>query len=193
MIEQTLIVVKPDGVVRGLTSEILRRFESVGLKLVAGKMVKITKDMASQHYPADRDELWVGIGNKTLENYEKLELDAQKLLGTTDAKQIGDIVRVWLLDYIVSGPVFAAVFEGPHAVELVRKICGHTLPLLSPPGTIRGDFSFDSAALANRGQRAIKNLIHASGTVEEAIYEIPLWFSKGEIYSYKRVDEDAMT
>jgi len=192
MNEHTLIVVKPDGVVRGLTSEILRRFESIGLKLVAGKMIKIDKATAEKHYPADRDELWVGIGNKTLENYKKLELDAQEMLGTTDAKKIGDIVRVWLLDYIVSGPVFAAVFEGPHAVELIRKICGHTLPLQSPPGTIRGDFSFDSAALANKGQRAIKNLIHASGTLDEAKYEIPLWFDPKEIQSYKRVEEEAM-
>jgi nucleoside-diphosphate kinase len=192
MIEQTLIVVKPDGVVRALTGEIVTRFEKAGLKLVAARMVNVTKETAEKHYPADREELWVGIGNKTLENYDKLKLDAQELLGTTDPKKIGDIVRVWLLDYIVSGPVFAAVFEGPHAVELVRKICGNTLPLLSAPGTIRGDYSYDSAALANKGQRAIKNLIHASGTLEEAEYEIPLWFAKNEICSYKRTDEEAM-
>jgi nucleoside-diphosphate kinase len=192
MIEQTLIVIKPDGVVRSLTGEIVTRFEKAGLKLVGARMVKIDKAHAEKHYPADRDELWIGIGNKTLENYEKLELNAQELLGTTDPKAIGDIVRVWLLDYMSSGPVFAAVFEGPHAVELVRKICGHTLPLLSAPGTIRGDYSYDSAALANKGQRAIKNLIHASGTVEEAEYEIPLWFAKSDISSYKRTDEDIM-
>lgn len=190
--EQTLIVIKPDGVVRGLTSEILARFEKAGLKLVAAKMLTVTKEQASKHYPADREELWTGIGNKTLENYEKLEIDAVKMLGTKDPKKIGDIVRVWLLDYIVSGPVFAAVFEGPHAVELIRKITGHTLPLLSAPGTIRGDFSFDSAYLANTGKRAIKNLIHASGTVEEAKYEIPLWFAPKEVQKYRRTDEEAM-
>lgn len=190
--EQTLIAIKPDGVVRGLTGEIITRFEKAGLKLVAAKMLTVTKEHASKHYPADREELWTGIGNKTLENYEKLEVDAEKMLGTKDPKKIGDIVRVWLLDYIVSGPVFAAVFEGPHAVELVRKICGHTLPLLSAPGTIRGDYSFDSALLANTGKRAIKNLIHASGTVEEAKYEIPLWFGPKEIQKYTRTDEDIM-
>lgn len=191
--EQTLIAIKPDGVVRGLTGEIITRFEKAGLKLVAAKMLTVTKDHASKHYPADREELWTGIGNKTLENYEKLEIDAIKMLGTKDPKKIGDIVRVWLLDYIVSGPVFAAVFEGPHAVELIRKITGHTLPLLSAPGTIRGDYSFDSAYLANTGKRAIKNLIHASGTVEEAKYEIPLWFEPKEIQKYKRTDENVMS
>ncbi|MBI1862888.1 nucleoside-diphosphate kinase [Candidatus Microgenomates bacterium] len=190
--EQTLIVIKPDGVVRGLTGEIITRFEKAGLKMVAAKMLMVTKEHASKHYPADREELWTGIGNKTLDNYKALELDAIKLLGTDDPKKIGDIVRVWLLDYIASGPVYAAVFEGPHAVELIRKICGHTLPLLSAPGTIRGDYSFDSAYLANKGQRAIKNLIHASGTLEEAKYEIPLWFGPKEIQKYKRTDENIM-
>ena len=192
MVERSLIVIKPDGVVRGLIGEILHRFEKAGLKIIASKMVHVSKDMAEKHYPAQREELWVGIGHKTLENYEALEMDAEKLLGTNDPKKIGDMVRVWLLEYIASGPVFAAVLEGPHAVELVRKICGHTLPLLSSPGTIRGDFSYDSAALANTGKRAIKNLIHASGSKEEADYEIPLWFKKDEIYSYTRAAEEIM-
>lgn len=192
MQQKTLIVIKPDGVIRSLVGEILGRFEKAGLKVVAAKMLLVSKEHAAKHYPHDREELWTGIGNKTLDNYKSLELDAVKLLGTKDPKKIGDIVRVWLLDYISSGPVFAAVLEGPHAVELVRKICGHTLPLLSQPGTIRGDFSFDSAYLANTGQRAIKNLIHASGTLEEAKYEIPLWFAPEEIQSYTRSDEHIM-
>lgn len=190
--EKTLIVLKPDAVQRGLTGEILSRFERVGLKIVAAKVIHAPKDLAEKHYPADRESLWVGIGNKTLENYKTFGADPKKLLGTDNAKEIGKMVRVWLLDYIAEGPVFAAVLESPHAVELVRKMCGHTLPLLSAPGTIRGDLSFDSSYLANTGKRAIKNLIHASGTVEEAEYEIPLWFSKNEIYEYERVEEKAM-
>ncbi len=190
--EQTLIVLKPDAVVRGLTGEILRRFERVGLKLVASKMLKVSKELAEKHYPGDREEWLKLIGHKTLENYQALEVDAKELLGTDDPKEIGDMVRIWLLDYISSGPVFAAVFEGPHAVELVRKMAGHTLPSVSAPGTIRGDYSFDSSYLANTGKRAIKNLIHASGNLEEAEYEIPLWFSKDEITSYTRAEEQIM-
>lgn len=190
--ERTLIVIKPDGVVRGLTGEILSRFERAGLKIVAAKMVTVTKELAEKHYPAHREELWEGIGHKTLEHYKELRADAKKLLGTNNPKEIGKLVRVWLLEYISSGPVFAAVLEGPHAVEQVRKICGHTLPLKSAPGTIRGDYSFDSSYLANTGKRAIKNLIHASGSLEEAKYEIPLWFSSSEFVSYQRVDEKAM-
>ncbi len=190
--EQTLIVIKPDGVVRGLTGEILARFEKAGLKIVAAKMVLVTKELAEKHYPGDRGEWIKGLGDKTLKNYKELEVDAKKLLGTDQPTEIGKMVRTWLLNYITSGPVLAFVLEGHHAVELVRKIAGFTLPLAAAPGTIRGDFSFDSSYLANTGKRAIKNLVHASGTLEEAKYEIPLWFSPSEISSYERSDEKAM-
>lgn len=192
MQERTLIVIKPDGVVRGLTGEILHRFEKTGLKIVGAKVLEVSKELADKHYPSTRHEWLKLIGNKTLENYEALKMDCEKLLGTKDPKKIGDLVRIWLLDYMTSGPVFAAVLEGPHAVELVRKICGHTLPLSSAPGTIRGDYSFDSSYLANTGQRAIKNLIHSSGNLEEAEYEIPLWFEKNELHSYARAEEAIM-
>jgi nucleoside-diphosphate kinase len=188
--ERTLVVIKPDGVVRGLNGEILNRFEKAGLKLVAAKMVDVSKELAEKHYPSDRHEWIEQIGHKTLTNYKKLEADVKELLGTDDPKKIGEMARLWLLEYITSGPVLAFVFEGPHAVELVRKIVGHTLPLESAPGTIRGDFSYDSSLLANSAKRAIKNLTHASGSKEEADYEIPLWFEESEIVKYKRVDED---
>jgi nucleoside-diphosphate kinase len=100
--------------------------------------------------------------------------------------------RDWLIGYMQESPVIAMVLEGPHAVELVRKLCGHTLPLMSAPGTIRGDYAYDSSYLANKYARAIKNLMHASGNVEEAEYEIPLWFGKDQIFSYERVEEKVM-
>ena len=190
--ERTLVVIKPDGVVRGLSGEILARLERAGLKIVAAKMVTVDKEMAEKHYPADRHEWIEMIGKKTLTNYKKMEADAKELLGTDDPKEIGKMARLWLLEYITSGPVLAVVLEGPHSVDLVCKMAGHTLPSEAAPGTIRGDFSFDSSLLANTAKRAIKNLIHASGTLEEAKYEIPLWFSKEEFVSYERSNEKAM-
>ena len=190
--EKTLVVLKPDAVLRGLSGEILSRFEKAGIKLIGAKMVSVSKELAEKHYPADRHEWIEQIGHKTLANYKKLEADVKKLLGTDDPKEIGKMARVWLLDYITSGPVLAVVFEGPHAVDLVRKIVGHTLPLESAPGTIRGDYSFDSSLLANSSKRAIKNLVHASGSKEEAEYEIPLWFNSSDLVKYKRVDEEVI-
>ena len=192
MKEQTLILIKPDGVARGLIGEILNRFEKVGLKVVAAKMIKPDMKLAGRHYPDDRPELWEGIGKKSIDNALSLGIDPLKIYKTNDTKKIGKMVRKWLLEYITSGPVAAFVIEGPSAVSLVRKICGNTLPFAAEPGTIRGDYSFDSSALANPSRRAVKNLIHASGNKEEAEYEINLWFSKNEIVSYKRVEEDIM-
>ena len=192
MEERSLVVVKPDGVSRGLTGEIISRFEKVGLKLVAARMLEVSRELAEKHYPQDREAWLRGMGEKTLENYKKFKVDPIKMLGTNDTHEIGKMIQKWLTDYIASGPVLAFVVEGPHAVELVRKICGNTLPLLSAPGTIRGDYAFDSSYLANTGRRAIKNLVHSSGSVEEAQYEIPLWFSKEELLEYKRVEEKVM-
>lgn len=190
--EQALIVIKPDAVVRGLMGKIISRFEQVGLKMVAGKFVRVSRELADKHYPLARREFIEGMGTKTKENYEALGLDLVKELGTTDVFEIGKMIREWLVDMITAGPVLAFVLEGPHAVELVRKIVGHTLPLKADPGTIRGDFSFDSSYLANTGKRPIKNLLHASGNVEEAQYEISLWFSRDEIYAYERAEEKSM-
>lgn len=192
MKEQTLVILKPDAVSRGLIGEIVARFEKVGLKLVAAKLIHADRELADKHYPLSREAFIKGMGGKTVENYQKLGVDLVKELGTDDPLEIGKMIREWLADMITSGPVFAFVLEGPHAVELVRKICGHTLPLMANPGTIRGDYSFDSSYLANTGKRPIKNLIHASGNLEEAQYEIPLWFSTEEILSYGRTDEEIM-
>src|SRR3989338_2347845 len=108
--EKTLVVLKPDAILRGLSGEIIKRFEKAGLKLIGAKMVSVTKELAEKHYPADRHEWIEQIGHKTLTNYKKLEADVKKLLGTDDPKKIGEMARLWLLEYITSGPVLASVF-----------------------------------------------------------------------------------
>lgn len=190
--EKTLVIFKPDSVSRGLVGEITSRFERVGLKIVAAKMMMVTREQADKHYPASREDFIRGMGGKTLENYEALGIDALADFGTTDAKEIGLKIREWLVDMITEGPVITMVLQGPHAVELVRKMVGHTLPLSSAPGTIRGDYSYDSSYLANTGRRPIKNLLHASGNKEEAEFEVNLWFKSDEIMTYTRVEEEVM-
>jgi len=187
--EQTFLMMKPDGVVRGLTGEVLKRIERCGLKIVALKMFWATRDQIDEHYP--KDDNWLKrIGEKTKTNYAKYGLDI-KSFGTTDDKEIGLTVRGWLLDYLTSAPMVKMVIEGPHAVDLVRKMAGNTIPAQAEMGTIRGDFSVDSAAFANRDKRAIFNIIHASETPEEAQHEIDFWFSPEEIFQYEKVEESA--
>ncbi|HLD19490.1 MAG TPA: nucleoside-diphosphate kinase [Candidatus Nanoarchaeia archaeon] len=95
-----------------------------------------------------------------------------------------------LEDYIVQGPVLALVLEGVQAVENVRKMAGPTEPLKAAPGTIRGDFAHISMAHADTTNKSIANLIHASGTVDEAQKEIALWFKDNELHSYKTAHEE---
>jgi nucleoside-diphosphate kinase len=189
--ERTVVLLKPDTVKRGLIGEITTRFEKVGLKIVAMKMVWVNQDLVAKHYPDNKDYL-TAIGNKTLKTYEEYGQDAGEELGTRDAYEIGVMVRKWNMDFLSSGPVVAILLQGLHAVDNVRMMVGNTLPRFAVPGTIRGDYSMDSPILANMNKRPVKNMIHASGTVAEANFEAQLWFRENEIHDYKRVDEDIM-
>ncbi|HEY9584558.1 MAG TPA: nucleoside-diphosphate kinase [Candidatus Paceibacterota bacterium] len=188
--ERTFVMVKPDGVRKGLIGEIINRFERRDLKVVALEMFQPTKDQIHNHYP--KDEAWIKrLGEKSLNTYQKYNMDAKKLLGTSDALEIGKMVREWLVDFMVSAPLVRMVVQGVHAVDMVRKISGPTLPFLADMGTIRGDFSNDSPVLANTEKRAVMNLLHASETPEEAEHEIKHWFGpKPPIFDYKRFGVD---
>ena len=190
--ERTLVVLKPDALQRGIVGDIITRFERVGLKVIGAKLFQPDRELADQHYPKDRDEFIIGMANKTIENYVEQNLDLVKELGTDDPKAIGLMIQKWLVEFMTSGPVFALVLEGPHAIEVVRKITGSTLPAKAAPGTIRGDYSFDSSAMANIAKRPIRNLIHASGDPKEAAFEIDLWFQPEELYDYHTVHQKHM-
>jgi nucleoside-diphosphate kinase len=186
------VIIKPDAVQRGIIGDIITRFERVGLKIAGAKMIVPEDDRLAKHYPEDRREFIEGMGNKTLNNYKELGMDVKEFFGVDDPFEIGQQVRKWLIDFMKSGPVIAVVLEGPHSIEVVRKICGFTLPTGAAPGTIRGDYSFDSSALANSGKRTIRNLVHASGNSEEAEHEIPIWFDNDELHSYETVHQKHM-
>ncbi len=186
-----MILAKPDALQRGIVGEIIRRFEIRGLKIVGLKMVKPTADHIRKHYLATKEQL-EGMGNKSLENLNQLGLDPKKILGTDDPMKIGTMINNWNFEFLASNPVVAMVFEGPHAVEMARKIVGNTLPFKADIGTIRGDFSVDSSTLGNFNKRPIRNIVHASGSIPEAKREIIHWFSEKELFQYKRVDESIM-
>ena len=156
LIQRTLILFKPDAVQRGIVGEIITRFERVGLKIVGTKMIFPNKEHYHKHYE--------GIGKMVTRRGEKAFDMA--------------------LEFMTQGPVIAMVFEGVEAVELVRKLVGGTEPKSALPGTIRGDYSHMSFGYADEHNVGIPNLIHASGSVEEAKQEIEHWFSNYEIYDY---------
>ncbi len=186
--EKTLVLIKPDAVKRGLVGEVLKRFESRGLKIIGLKMVHGSRKDFDKHYPKSKE--WItNLGNRTIEIYKKYNYSLKIDFGTDEPLKIGRIFRNWLIDFMASGPIVKVLIEGTHAIDVVRKIVGDTQPHFALTGTIRGDFSIDSAGSANKSRRAVHNLIHSSGNKEEARNEITLWFNPDEICDYKRVEE----
>lgn len=182
--EKSLVVIKPDGIQRNLVGEIISRFEKMGLKLVAMKMLVPTADLVEKHYTLDPE--WVRLaGEKSIKSAKE---KGHPVL-SEEPVEVGNIVLKSLISYLTSGPVVAMVWEGSHAVAIVRKMIGTTEPLSSDVGTIRGDFVIDSYQLSNLDGRAIRNLAHASGSVKEADDEIKHWFKESEVVEYTHIQE----
>jgi len=186
--EQSFVIIKPDGIQRALVGEIIRRYERVGLKLIGLKITIPSSKKAQEHYMVGGEEWLESVGKKAAASYErKGEKSPHKTY-----RDNGIAVLEANAKYLSSGPVIAMVWEGNQAIELVRKITGSTEPLTSDVGTIRGDFTLDSYQLADIDNRSVRNLIHASGDVEEAKKEIKLWFGESELLSYRLISEQIL-
>lgn len=182
--ERTLVIIKPDGIQRSLIGEIIKRYERSGLKLVAIKMLVPTADLVDGHYTLDPEWLRL-VGEKTIK--AETERGNKPLAGTPI--EAGKMILAILKKYLTSGPVVAMVWQGMHAVEIVRKLTGGTEPRTSDTGTIRGDFVIDSYFTSNVDGRSVRNLVHASSSVSDAESEIKHWFAASEIINYSLVQE----
>ncbi len=182
--QQTLVLIKPDGVQRGLIGEIIQRFERVGLKLIALKMVHPTHEDVDKHY-ALTEEWMRAVYEKAKTKYEA----DKKPFPFPDHIAYGMEIKRGLVEFLKSAPIVAMVLEGEQAVPLVRKLVGGTEPSSANPGTIRGDFSHDTYVLSNAQNRPLRNLIHASGNEQEAKQEIAVWFTNEELYKYEHVND----
>lgn len=177
-------MIKPDGIQRTLIGEIIKRYERIGLKLVGIKMMVPSVEMVEAHYTLDPE--WRRItGEKSIKGYTSKGLKPP----SEDPLAVTTVILEHLKKYLTSGPVIAMVWQGAHAVQIIRKLTGGTEPLTSDVGTIRGDFVLDSYQISDKDTRAIRNLLHASGSVEEAEKEIAHWFKKEEIIDYRLVQE----
>jgi nucleoside-diphosphate kinase len=134
-------MIKPDGVQRGLTGEIIKRLEQKGFNLIGMKMMNVSRELAEKHYDVHRDKPFFSN----------------------------------LVEFIISAPVVAMVWEGEGVVAAARKIIGATNPLSAEPGTIRGDYGISIG----------RNLIHGSDAVETAQREVALWFEETEVASWQ--------
>ena len=178
--EKTLVIIKPDGVQRSLVGEIVDRYERVGLKLIGLKILVPTAKQIEKHYTLD--PTWRTVtGEKTIRGYKDKGLKPP----TEDPLEVTEALLKNLKTYMTSGPVILMVWQGAHSVAIVRKITGGTEPLTSDVGTIRGDYVLDSYQMADGDGRSIRNLVHASGSVEEAENEIRFWFKDRELINYR--------
>ena len=160
--ERTFVLVKPDGIQRSLIGEIIKRFERIGLKLAGIKMLVPTSAHVEAHYTLDSN--WRRVtGEKTIESYRKKGMKPP----SEDPLEITARILEGLKKYMTSGPVVAMVWQGAHAVKIVRKVVGGTEPLSSDVGTIRGDFVLDSYQMSDTDGRSVRNLIHASRSPQE--------------------------
>ncbi len=189
-IEQTFVMIKPDGIRRGLVGEIFSRFERIGLKLVASRMIWPSEEQARGNYPGTEE--WLrGMGQKTYDNYGGDEAAMMEDMGTTDLLEIGNKIYDGLVSYITEGPVVLMVWEGNHAVKVVRKLVGKTDPTVADVGSVRGDFGFDTPQFAVKSGRVVfKNMIHISDAPDEAKREIVHWFGDKfkDLSDYERTD-----
>lgn len=182
--DRTLVIIKPDGVQRSLIGEVIRRLERVGLKLVASKFMVPNVDQIEKHYTLDAG-WFMSTGSNTIKSYKSKGLPPP----FEDPIEVGKWTLEKLKKYMVSGPSLFMVWQGANAAPLVRKLTGVAEPLGSDVGTIRGDFMLDSYAMADGDVRAVRNILHASGSPKEAEDEINFWFKPEEVIKYTIVQE----
>ena len=181
--ERSFIIIKPDGVQRGLMGEIIGRIERAGLKFTGIKLIKATPDQCWTHY--NKDDAWFQAkGEKIFKQRQEAGLPTDKPAIEYGRDIIGQLVR-----FMTCSPVVAMVVEGNAAVGIVTKLVGGTEPLTSDVGTIRGDLTLDSYDLAGLDSRAVRNLIHCSDKPEEAEREIKIWFDEDELLKYQLISE----
>ncbi len=154
-LQRTLVLLKPDAIERGIVGEIVSRFERVGAKMVGLKLLVSPQDTAAKHYTEDL------------------------------ARRRGEKVRALMIKMLTSGPIVALALEGVEIVEVVRKMVGTTEPKAAAPGTIRGDYAHVSFKHADEKGIGVFNLIHASGSPEEAETEIAVWFKPEELVAHR--------
>ncbi len=185
--QRTLVIIKPDGVQRSLIGEVIKRIERTGLKLVGLKFSVPKSEKIEKHYQLEDN--WIEkVGQKAIDSYIKKGITPP----TLDPVAAGQKILERLIKYVTSGPVVSMVWQGANCVEVVRKIVGCTEPLTSDVGTLRGDFVIDSYEMADIDGRAVRNIIHASSTLEEAQKEIDLWFKEEELINYRLIQEEIL-
>ncbi len=184
--EQTLVIIKPDGVQRSLMGEIIKRIERTGLKIVAVKFLVANREQLLSHY--NKDETWFSEkGKRIVGDREKHGLPIEK-----ESIEYGRDIIELIVKFMTAGPVMVFVVQGNASVAIVKKLVGPTEPVTSDVGTLRGDFTIDSYSHSSVQNRAVRNLVHCSESPDEAKREIAVWFKPEELVKYRVVQEQIL-
>lgn len=184
--ERTFVIIKPDGVQRGLVGEIIRRFERTGLKMVYLKFTMLNDKKVWEHYGKD-DAWFLKKGTGIVADRQAAGLPVEK-----EAIEYGRDIIGANVKFMTSGPVVMMVLQGNQAVAVVKKLVGGTEPSTSDVGTIRGDLTLDSYSISAFDDRAVRNLVHCSDMPAEAEREIALWLPQEELVKYRLVGEQIL-
>ncbi|MBO2457374.1 nucleoside-diphosphate kinase [Actinomadura violacea] len=172
--ETTLVIVKPDGVARGLVGTVIGRLERAGLRLVGLRLARATREQVLAHYTDDPE--WLeNAGSRAIAALRDDGVDWRALTGCQSASDVGRLIRMRLVDYLCEGPIVVLQVAGPSAVGRTRRIVGATLPLRAEAGSLRGGHCADVVTASFREKRALWNIVHASGDAAEARREIGIW------------------
>ena len=177
--EKSLVILKPDASERKLVGNIISRFEAADLKIVDTRMTLANDRQIDKHYQIDNDDYCISIGCKNFNTPILPYAEAVTKYGkerSDELKNNGKMILGWNRNYMKRSPLFVMIIEGDGAISRIREIVGSTNPEKASPGTIRAEYGIDNFERSNNEERGCENLVHASGSIEEAIREIEIWF-----------------
>ena len=156
-LQQTLVLIKPDGLIKSLTGNIITALSETKLKIVGAKVIKVSKELSEKHYSELRQRLIQKFGEK-------------------EGSELFEKILKYIRGYYHTDRVLALVYEGEKAIEKIRFLAGSTNPEEAEPTSIRGRYG-----RINSKTRVFENVIHVSDSPENAKREIQLWFEPEEL------------
>lgn len=174
--EQTVVMLKPQVISRGLVGKVITKFEMAGIHLDQLKVAKANRNKLEKFYVKDPNWM-IGVGQRIIDEFKQSGLNVEDYLHTSSALTIGEMVYYWNIKAIEGGEIIGLLLSGPHAIERVKQIVGATEPIRADRGTIRGDWCTDSVIYSTSHKRGIFNLVHRSSNPQEVQREKKVLFN----------------
>jgi len=156
-VQQSLVIIKPDGLIKSLTGNIISMLSETKLKIVAARVLRVSRELAEKHY-------------------SKLKQEQIAKHGQEKGNKIFENVIEYIQGKFHTDRVFALVYQGEDAINKIRELAGKTNPEEAEPISIRGKYG-----RINSKTGVFENVLHASASEKEAEQEIKLWFTPDQL------------